>query len=103
MPKDLASTQIQHHFYRVRLVHPKSLGLAFGVVSFLGYSLALLGTLLLSFFNGLFKTILLIPMLSGIFVFPGLFFLLGILIGYMYNLYARLTGGIVLEIAPWNP
>jgi len=95
------------HFYKLRMIHPKSLAGAMGVISFLIY----IGVSVLSVLVSLFwqteipvSLSMLISLASGAVLVPAFFFMLGLLIAMSYNAYAFLTGGILMEVnAQWNP
>jgi len=94
-------------FYKLRMIHPKSLAGALGVMSFLIY----LGVSVLSVLVALFwhtetpiSLSMLISLASGAVLVPAFFFMFGLLIAMSYNAYAFLTGGILMEVnAQWNP
>ena len=94
-------------FYKLRMIHPKSLAGAMGFVSLLIY----LGVAVLTLLVGLIwptdigvTMSFLLSLGSGAMVVPAFFFMLGALIALGYNGYALLTGGITVEVnALWNP
>ncbi len=95
------------YFYKVRMIHPKSLAGAMGFISLVIY----LGVALLTILVGLIwptdvavSVSLLLSLGSGAVVVPAFFFMLGALVALGYNGYAALTGGITVEVnALWNP
>jgi preprotein translocase subunit SecF len=107
MDKPRSSDKQNAHFYRVRMIHPKSLAGALGFVSFVIY----VGVAIVSIFVALFfrtdipmSLSMLTSLFSGVVVIPAFFFMLGLLIAMAYNAYAFLTGGILMEVSTaWNP
>jgi len=106
MDKASSSETRTAHFYKVRMIHPKSLAGALGFVSLLIYLGVCVVCVLVAFFRAdmFFSGSLLLSLASGAVIVPAFFFTLGLLIAMAYNAYAFLTGGILMEVnAQWNP